>query len=277
MTKILIALTLILAFSSTLAQKPVDITKTGRGNAVLFLPGFTTPGSVWLETVNNLKGKHESHLVSYAGFNGLQPIGTPWYDAIKKALLDYIDAGNLQELTIVGHSMGGTLAIDIAAERPSRISRLILVDALPCMRELMMPGVPADKIVYDSPYNNQTLALSNEAFKQTATMMAQYMTNRADRIDSLVQWSVKADRKTYVYGYTDLLRIDLRDALAKVKAKTLIIGASFPDKNTVTANFEKQYAKLENRTLAIADNSKHFVMFDQPEWFFQQVNAFLNP
>jgi pimeloyl-ACP methyl ester carboxylesterase len=72
-----------------------------------------------------------------------------------------------------------------------------------------------------------------------------------------------------------LLKLDLREALANVKAKTLILGASFPDEKVVTATFEKQYAKLPVRTLAIAPESKHFIMFDQPQWFYDQVNSFL--
>ena len=68
--------------------------------------------------------------------------------------------------------MGGTLAVDISAALPGKIQKLILVDALPAMRDLMMPGVSADMIQYNSPYNNQTLQLSEEDFRKNATMMA---------------------------------------------------------------------------------------------------------
>ena len=119
------------------------------------------------------------------------------------------------------------------------------------------------------------LKQSKEAIAQNANMTAQYMTMTKEKIDTLARWSIEADRETFVYGYTDLLKLDLREALAKVKAKTLIVGASFPDRNIVAENFEKQYAKLEGHILAIAPESKHFVMFDQPQWFYNQVNSFL--
>jgi len=138
-----------------------------------------------------------------------------------------------------------------------------------------MPGVTASQITYESPYNQQMLKLPNEAIAKNALMMAEYMTMNKGKIDTLASWSIAADRETFVYGYTDLLKLDLREALSKVKAKTLIVGASFPDRNVVAANFEKQYAKLESRTLVIAPESKHFVMFDQPQWFYQQINSFL--
>jgi pimeloyl-ACP methyl ester carboxylesterase len=277
MKKIILTLGLVIAITAVLCAQnnAIRVSKSGKGTPILFLPGFTTPGSVWKETVSSLKGNYQSHLISYAGFNGIAPIKMPWYETIKKETIDYIKKENLKDVVLIGHSMGGTLAIDIAAEIPSHIKKLILVDALPCMRDLMMPNVPASQITYESPYNQQMLKQSDEAMAKNANMMAQFMTMTKEKIDTLVKWSIIADRETFVYGYTDLLRIDLRDALANVKAKTLIVGASFPDKTSVTATFEKQYAKLENRSLVIAPESKHFVMFDQPVWFYEQVNSFL--
>lgn len=256
-------------------SEAIKVVKEGNGDPILFLPGFTSPGSVWRETIDNLEEESESHLVSYAGFNGIKPIDTPWYSTIKSEILLYIEREKLTNLSIIGHSMGGMLAVDIAAAIPDKVSNIILVDAIPCMRELMMPGVPASQIQYDSPYNQQMLEMSDEAIKQSATMMAQNMTANPSKVEILTQWSIEADRKTFVYGYTDLLKLDLREVLPQVKAKTLILGASFPDAAIVKGNYEKQYAKLATKQIEIADGSKHFIMFDQPEWFYKNVNAFL--
>jgi pimeloyl-ACP methyl ester carboxylesterase len=117
--------------------------------------------------------------------------------------------------------------------------------------------------------------MGEEAFRKSAMMMAGGMTMNKAKADTLASWILAADRKTYVYGYTDLLKLDLRDTLSTVKVSTLIVGASFPNTDMVKKTFAEQYARLENKTVEIASNSKHFVMFDQPEWFYQQVNAFL--
>lgn len=272
MKKVLIICTLLVAQLAQ-SQSPIQVEKSGEGNPIVFLPGFTTPGSVWDETIKNLSGSFETHTVSYAGFNGLEPIGTPWYAPIKEALVAYIKEEKLTNLTVIGHSMGGNLATQLAAELD--LQGLIIVDALPCMRELMMPGVPASSLQYDSPYNNQMLNMPADGFKNTATMMASNMTNTEDKIDLIASWSLAADRKTYVYGYTDLLKLDLRPQLENISVETLILGASFPSKEMVLTNFEKQYANLENKTIEIADDSKHFIMFDQPEWLYTQINQYL--
>lgn len=271
-----ITLVLCMLVHIAFSQAPaITVQVSGSGAPVLYLPGFTNPGSVWKETVSNLKGTHEHHLISYAGFDGNAPIEMPWYLTIKKELVDYIEKKQLKNVIIIGHSMGGNLAIDIAAAIPNDIKSLILVDSIPCMRELMMPGVSVDQIQYDSPYNNQMLNMNEDQFKQTATMMAQNMTNKKDKVDVLLNWILRADRKTYVYGYTDLLKLDLRTVLDKVTAETLIIGAAFPTIEVAESNYNKQYATLSNKKIEMIADSKHFIMFDQPEVFYQKVNAFL--
>lgn len=273
-TSITVLLSLLIT-CSVFSQSSFVVKKEGAGKPIIFLPGFVTPGSVWNETIKSLEGKYQSHVFTYAGFGGVPPIDTPWYSSIKRDLVTYIKKEKLSGIIIIGHSMGGTLAVDISAAIPGKIQKLILVDALPAMRDVMMPGVSADMIQYNSPYNNQTLQLSEEAFRKTATMMAGGMTADKKKSDTIINWIMRTDRKTYVYGYTDLLKLDLREDLKVIKAKTLILGATFPTKEVAKATFEKQYALLKNKQIQMAPDSKHFIMFDQPEWFYAQVNAFL--
>jgi pimeloyl-ACP methyl ester carboxylesterase len=275
MKTIVTVLALVLCGFVSQAQTAIKVDKSGKGSAVIFLPGFTCPGTVWDETIKQLPGKHQVHVVSYAGFNGIAPIEMPWYQSVKDQLIAYVREGRFKNVTLVGHSMGGTLALEVAAALPDQVTKVVAVDALPCLRELWMPGVAADKITYENPYNNKMLAMNADEFRNNATMMAGSMTNNQAKTGTLVGWIVESDRKTYVYGYTDLLKVDARQDLTSVKAKSLVIAASFPDKNTVLANMEKQYANLKDKQIVIADNSRHFVMFDQPDWFYTQVNAFL--
>jgi pimeloyl-ACP methyl ester carboxylesterase len=275
-TTMLSAVLLLLASTVFCQSTSIRVEKSGKGKPLLLLPGFASPASVWSETIKNLKGSFECHAVSYPGFNGVAPIALPWYETIKRDLIGFIQSQKITRVWLMGHSMGGNLAVDIAAELPDVVVDMIIVDALPCMRELWMPGVPASALKYDTPYNKQMLALSDSAFLQNAKMMAPGLTTKKDKADELIECFAKADRETYVYGYTDLLKLDLREPLKKVKARTLILGAAFPDRATVTDNFQKQYANLTNKTLEIAEDSRHYIMFDQPEWFYTKVNSFFN-
>ncbi len=275
MKKLVVFLLVLGSFVSFAQSSAIKVEKSGKGTPILFLPGFITPGSMWTETAKNLKGKYESYFVSYAGFNGNAPIAMPWYSTIKKELVDYVKSKKLKGLILIGHSMGGNLAVDLAAELGDRVIKVIIVDALPCMREVMMPGVPAESLQYESPYNKQMLGMGDEAFAKTALMMAQGMTSVVEKQELIKSWILEADRKTYVFGYTDLLKLDLRPTLSQVKAPVLILGAPFPTKELVFPNYEKQYTNLVDKKLLIAPGGKHYIMYDQPEWLYNQVNTFL--
>ncbi len=261
--------------SENLEATPFTVEIIGKGKPVLYLPGFTVPGSIWKETINNLNLKRKSYLFSYAGFNGNSPIKMPWYSKIKNSIIKYIKDNNISDIIILGHSMGGNLAVDIALELPDKVTKIVIVEALPCIREVMMPNIPAESLFYNSPYNKQMLKMNDRQFKKMAAMMASNMTLNKGKINTITNWILKADRKTWVYGYTDLLKLDLRNILNKVKCRTLIIGASFPDVKIAKENYENQYSTLPNKTIVMASNSKHFVMFDQPKWFYKTVNNFL--
>ncbi len=261
--------------SETKHTAAIKIETIGKGKPILFLPGFTVPGSIWKETVENLTLKRKSYLFSYAGFNGNKPIEMPWYSTIKSSIIEYIRVNNLSDIIIIGHSMGGNLAVDIASELPNKVSKIVIVEALPCMREVMMPNVPAESLYYESPYNKQMLEMDNKQFENIAKMMASNMTLNTEKTDILTSWILEADRKTWVYGYTDLLKLDLRDKLSEIKCETLILGASFPSKEIAKENYEKQYANLPDKVIKMASNSKHFIMFDQAEWFYKTINDFL--
>lgn len=269
---------ILLTFSITLGfaqSNAFEVKVSGKGQPVIFLPGFTCPGEVWDQTIANLEGKHKTYQFTYAGFGGVPEIELPWYETLVSEISTYIESNELNDVIIIGHSMGGMLAIDIAANHPDRISKMVLVDALPCIREIMMPQFTADQIAFDNPYNQQMMAASDSALRVTAGYMAMGMSHSAEKHDELIHYILTSDRKTYVYGYTELLKLDLREKLACISARTLVLGADFPSKEAVMPNFEKQFANLSNKDIKIATNSKHFIMFDQPEWFYSEVNSFL--
>ncbi|WP_439488327.1 alpha/beta fold hydrolase [Algoriphagus sp.] len=264
---------LIVAFfmvTLTEAQTPFRVERAGKGNPILFLPGFGTSGEVWNQVVSKFPD-HESITMTYAGFGGVAPIGFPWYSQITAELINFVNENNLQELTVVGHSMGGNLAQQLVQAFPDRIDHLVLVDALPCMREVMMPGVPAEAISYDGDYNNQLLNMNEADFEVYATQIAQGMATEAGDQQQLKRWMLSADRETFVYGYTDLLKLDLRSGMESIKIPVLIVVADQPYGEQALETMKKQYSALQNKEFKMVENSRHFIMMDQPEWLVQEL------
>ena len=256
------------------AQTAFRVERSGSGKPVLFLPGFGSSGKVWDQVVLKFPG-HESLTLTYAGFDGVGSIGFPWYGQISTELINFVEDNNLKELTIVGHSMGGNLALELVRALPDRIDRLVLVDALACMREVMMPGVAAGALSYDSPYNEQLLKMSPADFQAYAGQMAQGMATDTQDQQQLKDWMLAADRETFVKGYTDLLKVDLRAGLDSIETPVLILVADQPYGDQAMETMKNQYSGLPNKEFKMAKNSRHFIMMDQPQWLVQELHRFI--
>ncbi len=280
MKNILYTLLLALLTTTVHAQKdpsPIHVEVRGEGTPVLLIPGFTVPGSSWKAVVDQLAEQYECHVVTLAGFGGNAPIAFPWLPKVNAALENYLQEQNLQQVTVIGHSLGGTIATWLASRENSKLERVILIDALPAAGALMIPNFDPEQLAYDSPYNNQQLAMSAYDFQQMATNMSKGMSLNTEAQEQIKQWILQADRKTYVYGYTDYLKLDLRDALKNISIPVTIIAADKPfGKEAVTKTYQDQYQNLENYKLVVAENAAHFVMFDQPDWFMAQLKSILS-
>ncbi|GAB3883325.1 alpha/beta fold hydrolase [Spirosoma agri] len=271
-TKLVLLITLLFLSCRVQAQQTAFTVKvTGQGDPVLLLPGFTCTADVWQETVAALSATHECHAFTFAGFGGVPPIDMPWLPTIKTQLIDYIKTKKLKSATIIGHSLGGTLGMWLVTSEPALFRKLIAVDALPCTGALLMPNVNPNQMVYDNPFSRQQLAMDSAQFHQMARQMAAGMCLTKARHAQLVDWIMKADRKTYVYGYVDLLKLDLREDLAHTTVPMVILAATYPDRQRVEATWNQQLAKLREKRIYYADQSAHFIMYDQPAWFITKI------
>ena len=266
----------LLTLEAQTEKQPIHVQVTGKGKPIMLIPGFTVPGDSWTTIVNELEKNHECHIVTLAGFGGKTPIAFPWLPKVNEALENYIDQQQLSNVTIIGHSLGGTIATWLASRENNNISEIILVDALPATGALMIPNFNPDDLAYDNPYNKQQLALNTQEFEQMATGIAQRMSLDPTTQNKIKDWMILADRKTYVYGYTDYLKLDVRNNLKDITIPVTIIAADQPfGKEMVTQTYKKQYANLAKYDLVIANDSAHFVMFDQPKWFMKQIQQIL--
>ena len=258
------------------AQEPFQVEVIGAGQPILLFPGFTCTGEVWNTTVAELSKEYECHVFTFAGFGDVAPIEKPWLPKIKEGIKTYIQAETLEDPIIIGHSLGGALGLWLASDENHPYSKVVVVDALPSIGALMMPNFKSENMVYESPWNKQLLEMDSVAFKKMAIQMASGMTLTTEKQDQLVTWMVKADRETYVYGYTDLLKLDLREDIAKINIPVTVLAATHPYGIEMAKNtYEGQYRKLAHYTIEFAEESAHFIMYDQPEWFSNHVKKAL--
>jgi pimeloyl-ACP methyl ester carboxylesterase len=266
------ALFFIINYGNILGQsKAFNVKVSGKGEPVLLFPGFTCTAQVWEETIAAISANHECHAFTFAGFGGVPAIEMPWLPTIKDEVLAYIRQNRLNKPIIIGHSLGGTLGMWLSATEPTLFKKMIVVDGLPCTGALMIPNFKTSDMVYDNPFSKQQLAMDSLSFRKMSSQMAFGMCMNKAKHEQLINWMTIADRKTYVYGYIDLLKLDLREDLARIQIPVVVLAATFPNKQVVEKTWNSQLAKLNNKVIHYADNSAHFIMYDQPEWFMNKI------
>ena len=100
----------------------------GGGPPVTFLHGFALDGRMWSAQARALEATHRTIAVDLPGFGPQGSAGAPRCPAL--AVLDVLDALGIARTHLVGHSLGGAVAIDLALAHPERVETLGLVDAL---------------------------------------------------------------------------------------------------------------------------------------------------
>ena len=271
-----VALGICLAVSGFAQKSAIRIEVTGNGSPVVFLPGFGCSGQVWNKIVDGLKKDHECHLITYAGFDGVPAIDTLWLSTVEQSIQQYLADKHLDRVTIVGHSIGGTFGLMLSAAPQSKVAQLVVVDMLPCIGLVMIPNFKPEYVTYDNPYNKRLLALNNTDFKAMQKQMTATMCSDTLQQKQIVDWMMMADRKTYVYGYTELMRLDLRDTLKSIEQPVLLLAAGkYPTKEQILKTYDDQYLNLKNKTLKFVDSSSHFVMYDQPQKLSEEITNFI--
>jgi pimeloyl-ACP methyl ester carboxylesterase len=274
MKKLILLITISLSLTNVhlLAQSSFKVEINGKGEPILLFPGFGCTAKMWEETVAQLSQKHKCYTFTFAGFGDVKPIDTLWFETIKKDLESYITENKLKKATVVGHSLGGTLGLWLAADNPEWFNQIILVDALPSSAALMIPNYKGEKLPYNSPQSNALLKMTNEEFYKMNTQSAMFMCNNKEKQKLIAAMINQSDRKTYINGYIDMLNLDLREEIAKIKKPVTILAATNPNLAMVTKTYNEQYKNLPSVKVLYAENSAHFVMYDQPEWFMTQLN-----
>jgi pimeloyl-ACP methyl ester carboxylesterase len=268
---ILIIAFIFLISKSVFSQTAFKVEVKGKGSPVLLFPGFGCTGEVWNETVTELSKNYECHVFTFAGFGNVPPIEEPWFSTIKDQVISYVKTKKIKNATLIGHSLGGTLSLWLASEETNLFKKLIIVDALPASAALMIPNYKGEIIPYNNPQSKMMLAMDQKAFNAMNSQSTSYMCLNKEKQKTINEWMNIADRKTYVYGYIDMLNLDLRKEISKIKIPVVILAATNPDLNTVQNTYKAQYENLPSVKIYYAANSAHFVMYDQPEWFMDKV------
>ena len=258
----------------------------GKGPDVILIPGLSSSRDVYAAEAKLLTGNYRLHLIQIAGFSG-DPAGPnatgPILAPVVEQLHQYIVTNKLQHPAIIGHSLGGLLGLMLADAHPEDVGKLLIVDSLPFYALVFAPEATVDVVKPQAEaMRNQMLAASPDVYAAMANQTASYLVLNPDARKLVAASSIASDRTVMVNAMYEDLVTDLRPQLASIKTPTTLLypydaAAVGPDSTKIDTIYTSAYSTMPNLKIHRIDDSRHFIMYDQPAAFDKAVQLFLKP
>lgn len=256
---------------------------------IILIPGLSSSPSVWQGTVDHLGASqgqggwrvHRIHIQGFAGAeakaNATGPVAAPVAEEIAR----YIAEQGLDRPVVVGHSMGGTIGMMLAARHPQAVGRLMVVDMIPFMGVMFgPPGTTAESVapVAEQIYTAQSTAPRDTYLAQAHASVSGMIATESLRAGPLRDVDT-SDQQVSASAFRELISTDLRPELANITAPTEVVYVKFNDARMTDAVtdmiYQASFATLPGVKLKRIDDAAHFVFLDQPQAFNAQLDAFL--
>lgn len=250
----------------------------GDGPPLLLLHGLSANARTWGRSAEAL-GKHRRVIAVDLRGHGHSDSPAPGYgesDFVADA------AGVIRQLRvgpvdIIGHSLGGRIAMQLAGQNPEGVRRLVLEEAF---------GSRSDGITPEQEAQLRHAGMAwMEPFRQLSREEATAQVGRQSPSWTREECEAFADGQREVsidflakggMGYT----FDWRERLSQIQCPTLVLGGDpdagvFPPSGFDDAAAEEARRRLANGIVVKIPNAGHMVHLDQPEQFVEVVDDFL--
>ncbi|MDQ6924748.1 MAG: alpha/beta hydrolase [Candidatus Eremiobacteraeota bacterium] len=264
----------------------LHVDRYGSGDPIVLIPGLASGRWTWNALIPHLAAKHSVYAVTIAGFAGRPVSGVATFAAFENDLTALLDQRHLAKAVLVGHSLGGTLAIDYAETHPDRVRGIVAADGLP-----IFPGMQSVSQQQREASGAQLAAVvkaqtHDQYLAFAKTYMATVGVNDAALADQIATLSALSEPASAAAWLQADLAADLRPNLAKITVPLLEIAPYSPTENNPVATMhytEAEKAQYYRSLLAGAPQldvvtiapARHFVMLDQPERFQKALDDFL--
>lgn len=271
------------ALAAPFESQRITVATQGSGPDVVLIPGLNSSPRAWATTVAAVPG-YRYHLVQLSGFAG-QPVGGNKEGDVAAPVAEeiarYIKETGLKQPAVIGHSMGGTMGMMLAARHPDALSKLMVVDMYPYLGTFFAgPGAGPEKVaaVADAIAAGISAA-SPEQRRQNANATIAGMVDTEAMRAGAIDDSMKSDAGVSTRAFRELLVTNLIPELGNISKPVTVLYVQ-PKTVPIPAEqfdsvYKRAYAPVKQLTLKRIPDSAHFIMWDQPQRFQGEVKAFL--
>lgn len=262
----------------------ISVVTRGAGPDIILIPGLASHRDVWAAVTDTLDNRYRLHQVQVSGFAGQAPgandsgaVVAPVTEEIAR----YVRETGLQRPAVIGHSMGGTIGMMLAARHPGSVGRLMVVDMTPDMSVMFGPSASTPEGLRAIADQTRDTILAQPV--GSGTSMLEQMFSSMTRVDSmrsaLLRYLRDSHRPTVANAMREIIVTDMRPELARITVPVTVLYV-FPSNLPISpsefdAGVRQSWSTLPGVRLVKIGDSNHFIQFDQPTRFVAEVDAFM--
>ena len=241
----------------------------GQGSPVLLIHGLGSSGQDWEYQIPALSAHYQVIVVDVRGHGRSdkprERYSIPGFSADIVALLDHLQ---LDQVQVVGLSMGGMIGFQLAVDHPQRLESLTIVNSGP---EVKAKGVGDLRQLV-----TRWLLARVFSMKAIGKALGKNLFPKPEQADLrqkiALRWA-QNEKHAYLASFNAIVGWSVQEQLSHIRCPTLIVTA---DHDYTPVALKRAYAALiPNAQVVVIENSRHATPLDQPERFNRVLLAFL--
>jgi pimeloyl-ACP methyl ester carboxylesterase len=229
--------------------------------ALIFIHGIGGDHLSWPPELRRMPG-FRVYTLDLPGHGKTAGPGLQHVQDYARKVLDFMDVVDLSRAVLVGHGLGGAVAIEFAIEKPERVAGAALISS--------GPRLPILSTILEDAANASTFPLAVNALYR---LMLGSQT--PDRLAQSLRANLESARQALLYG--DLLacdHFDAADRLETIQTPALVVCGT-DDRLTPVRFSELLASRIRGAALQTIDGAGHLVVLEQPRRLAALLNVFL--
>jgi 3-oxoadipate enol-lactonase len=231
---------------------------------MVLIHGLGANNEIWESISPYLMGTFKVWTFELAGHGTTQPTLDPSIDSESKRLAEFLKEEGIVYPTLVGHGMGGMIALQYAIDHPADVHRLIMMDSAP----MQLASAEQKNLI------GQAILEDYDRFVAGRYMN---MSFEPDITEVVLEMALRTHSPTFVSLLMSSFDYDVTDELGRLSVPLLVIGSEmmFPSAESCRPLLKTiGFQKAKSLSFKRMGKTGHYMMMEQPVFLASVLLAF---
>jgi pimeloyl-ACP methyl ester carboxylesterase len=263
--------------------REVNYVDMGTGPALVFVHGLGASWQSWLENIPEFARDHRVVAMDLPGFGYSEmPEADISIERYARWCFSLLDALGIDAFSVVGNSMGGFIAAEMAIREPARVQRLVVVSAAVFWQDYRRAQPLVGLARLSEAYVARALTRSTDAVATRSRLRSWALATAGFRYPHLIAPElahelVRSARRTdgFLPALEALADFPLEEELPKIGCPTLIVWGAH-DTLVPVKDAKRMQELIPGARREVFERTGHVAMLERPERFNRLLRGFLD-